>query len=91
MSAMASEAWNTRTGNRVGSFGTQDEALAFVARAAQEHGAGYVRRLALVAEDDRGRSRTLATGADLVALVGRAPVAESATIGPASGLRDMAD
>ena len=60
------ELWNTSSGNLLGTFPTEAEALAAVREAIQRHGEGYVDTLALGRENSRGASRIVAAGAPLV-------------------------
>jgi hypothetical protein len=62
---MAYELWETRTANLIGFYETEDEALASVRLEIDAHGAGYVASWVLSEEARRGRSRTVAAGADL--------------------------
>jgi hypothetical protein len=55
------------TGNLIGTYETEPQALAVVRRAYQLNGSGYVASLALGYEDDDGEGEQLATGADLLA------------------------
>lgn len=61
----AFEIWEMRSGNLMGSYGSEAEALAVVADAIQTHGAGYAETLALVRENGRGHSETIAMGSEL--------------------------
>lgn len=63
---MIYELWDTDTFNLVGSYESEADALGVVRSAVARHGTGYVEGLALVSEDDRGRSRTLAEGRHLL-------------------------
>ncbi len=65
--AVAFELWETRSGNLMGSYETEDLALAAVSEALDSHGADYIDTVALVREGPRGRSKTIATGAKLAA------------------------
>ena len=62
------ELWNTSSGNRVGEFESQDEALASVRRTLQQHGPSMIDSWALGYEDDEGADEVIARGAALVAL-----------------------
>jgi hypothetical protein len=62
------ELWQTRTRNLIGAFATQAEALAVVRRAAETHGPGFIDTVLLGREDDKGHSRTVAQGKDLLEL-----------------------
>ena len=66
--ALTYELWNDVSGNRVGEFESQDEALASVRRTMQRHGAEMIEALALGYEDDDGEGAVIARGADLAAL-----------------------
>jgi hypothetical protein len=63
---MRFELWDLTTRNVAGFFDTEAEALAAVRAAFQSHGRGYAEAFALVREDARGRSKTIARGAELV-------------------------
>ena len=71
---MTYELWNMRTGNAIGDFATEAEALAFVRAAIERHGRSYADKLFLGREDSRGRSKPIAQGQ---ALAGRALAASS--------------
>jgi hypothetical protein len=60
------ELWNTRTGNLVGAFETEDAALAAVRQALEAYGPEYAERLLLGREGRNGRSRKIADRAALV-------------------------
>ena len=62
------ELWNTRTGNIVGTFESEDAALKAVRQAMDSYGRDYAERLLLGREDRNGRSRRIADGAELVRL-----------------------
>ncbi len=62
---MTFELWCTRSHNVLGFFDDERAALAAVREALNAHGADYAETLALVREDDRGRSIGVAQGADL--------------------------
>ena len=66
--ALTYELWNTSSGNRVGKFESQDEALASVRRPMHQHGASMIESLALGYEDEDGEGEVIARGADLAAL-----------------------
>lgn len=57
---MAYEIWEMQSGNLVASFGHEADALALVRDAVRTHGEAYGLSLALVREDDAGRTTTLA-------------------------------
>jgi hypothetical protein len=65
---MVYEIWDLDSGNRLGEYGTQDEALAEVKHALDARGEAYAATLLLDVEDDDGHSRLIARGAGLVAL-----------------------
>ena len=60
------ELWNTRTGNIVAGFETEEAALEAVRQAIESYGRDYAERLLLGREDRHGRSRRIAAGAELV-------------------------
>jgi hypothetical protein len=72
---MTYELWNVRTGNALGDFATEEEALAAVRRLVERHGRAYVDKLFLGREDSRGRSTPIAQGQALAerALAATAP------------------
>ena len=55
-----------QTGNLVGTFSHERDALTLVRDAVEAHGEAYVETLALVHEDDAGDSTTLATSYQLI-------------------------
>jgi hypothetical protein len=59
------ELWETASGNLVGTYDTENAALAVVRHAIGRHGRAYVDSLALGREDLRGRSTAIASGAEL--------------------------
>jgi len=63
---MRFELWDLTTRNVTGFFLTEAEALAAVRAAIETHGRAYATAFALIREDARGRSRTIARGAELV-------------------------
>ena len=63
---MTFELWDLTTRNLAGFFETEAEALAATRAAVQTHGRDYAEAFALIREDSRGRSTTIARGADLV-------------------------
>ena len=65
---MAYEVWDIQTGNLMASFRLQEEALALVRDAVEAHGEAYGLNLALVQEDEAGRTTTLATADRLLDL-----------------------
>jgi hypothetical protein len=64
------ELWETRSGNLMGSFASEAEALAVVRDAIRQHGRGYAETLILAREDDE-ETVTLAEGAGLADLAER--------------------
>ena len=56
---------DTETGNLVGAYATESEALTVVRRTIEAHGAGYADGLALALDDEKDDVQTLAMGADL--------------------------
>ena len=75
---MAFELWDTETGNIVGTYPTEAEALAVVQRAVEVYGAGYANGLALALDDEEADVLTLAIGAELAS---RAQEMNAVTIG----------
>ena len=63
---MGYELWEMRSGNLVASFSREADALALVRDALRKHGAEYVENLALVREDEAGRSTAVAEAGGLV-------------------------
>ena len=63
---MSYELWDLVSRNATGFFDTEAEALRAVRSAAELHGRAYAESFALVREDERGRSRTIARGTQLV-------------------------
>lgn len=61
---MTYELWNMRTGNAIGEFATEVQALAFVRDAIARNGSGYADLLFLGATS-RGRSKPIAQGSAL--------------------------
>jgi hypothetical protein len=66
---MIFELWDTATMNLVGSYESEAAALNVVRGAVERYGAGYAEGLALVRENARGESRTLAEGRALLQYV----------------------
>ena len=66
---MLYELIDVKNGNLVGTYDSEDEALAIVRRGAHLNGSGFVDKLALGYEDDDGEGAQLAAGADLLARV----------------------
>ncbi|MBI4493787.1 MAG: hypothetical protein HY690_13425 [Chloroflexi bacterium] len=64
---MRFELWDLTTRNVAGFFDTGAEALEAVRAAVQTHGRAYAEAFGLIREDTRGRSKTIAHGAELVA------------------------
>lgn len=64
---MIYELWDIESGNLVGAFETEVEALAMVREVIDLHELSYADALALVRDDDRADVETLAVGAALVA------------------------
>jgi len=64
--AMFFELLDVETGNLIGTYETEEEALAVVRRAARLNGPSYVSALALGYEDQDGEGAQLAAGADLL-------------------------
>jgi hypothetical protein len=60
------ELWNTRTGNIIGAYDSEDAALEAVRRVIESYGRAYAERLLLGREDRHGRSRRIAASAELV-------------------------
>lgn len=60
------ELWNVESGNLVGSFATEESALAAVCEAIQRNGERYGEALALGCEGSRGDSKIVASGRQLV-------------------------
>lgn len=61
------ELLDVETGNLIGTYESEAEALTIVRRAARLNGAAYVEALALGYEDDDGDGAQIAAGADLLA------------------------
>lgn len=68
------ELWETRSGNLMESFSSESEALAAVADVIERFGGGYAESIALVFEDNHGRSKLLAEGVALAERVRNAGV-----------------
>jgi hypothetical protein len=60
------ELWDMRSGNLVGSWPAETEALAVVREALDRHGAEVVASLSLLAESTQGDTTVVAEGAALV-------------------------
>jgi len=66
------ELWDARNASLVGTYETEEAALAVVQRSFASHGEESIRTLVLTAEEDgRDEPETIASGADLVALASR--------------------
>jgi hypothetical protein len=63
---MAYELWDTESRNLAAVYDSEAEALAAVRDAVDRHGRGYAASFALVHEDKRGHSKTVAMGVDLI-------------------------
>ena len=63
---MAYEIWSKASRSIVGTFPTEEGALAAVREATEAHGRAYAAELAIIYEDRRGRSRAIAEGSALV-------------------------
>lgn len=66
------ELWNAQSGNLLGSFATEELALAAVREAVQRNGESYGEILVLGREDSRGHSKTIASGRQLLERATRA-------------------
>jgi hypothetical protein len=64
--AKSYELWNTRSGNLLGTFESEEAALEAVRQALAAYGRAYAERLLLGCEDRSGRSRKIAQSAELV-------------------------
>jgi hypothetical protein len=60
------ELWNAESGNVLGTFPTEAEALAAVYEAVQRNGERYGALLTLGRESSRGRSKVIGSGSELV-------------------------
>lgn len=58
---------DVESGNLIGTYDSEDEALSIVRRAVQLNGSGFVDTLALGYEDDDGEGAQIAAGAELLA------------------------
>lgn len=65
------EIWDIRSGNVLGSWGSQAEALRLVRELFDTHGTTAIRELVLAREDDTGETVTLAEGTELLLLIDR--------------------
>lgn len=71
---MTYELWEIRSGNLMGAFETEEEALRAVRKAIDRYGVGYVETVALLGVlDDEGASESLACGPELAARAHRPP------------------
>jgi hypothetical protein len=68
------ELWDVATGNCIGRFGSEVDALARVRTLLDQFGDGYAEDLELGVEDDSGTFLGSRTGALLVAQVGARPL-----------------
>ena len=66
---MTYELWSAPSGNIVGAFSTENEALSAVREVADRNGSDYVESLALMVEDDSGQTELLAEGDDLLRMI----------------------
>ena len=62
---MTYELWHTESRSMIGGYSAEADALAVVLQVVEEHGAEAVAHWMLGVEDQRGRSREIARGADL--------------------------
>ena len=69
---MRFELWDLTTRNVTGFFPTEADALAAVRAALEAHGRLYAEAFALIKEDARGQSKTIARGVELVERAGHA-------------------
>lgn len=63
---MAFELWETESRNLAAVYDTESEALAAIRDAVDQHGRQYAESFALVHEDKKGNSKTVAMGVDLI-------------------------
>jgi hypothetical protein len=75
--------WDTDSGNCLGSFATQDEALAIVAALLDANGDRYADDLDLGHVDEEDRFRRIATGSALAAMA-REPNVQAVLLGTES-------
>lgn len=73
------ELWHVPSRNVVGCFGTRAAALAAIREAVDLRGRQYAEDFALIREDRRGTSRTIARGGHLLDLALQAPAAAKAS------------
>lgn len=72
---MTYELWEIRSGNLMGAFESEEEALGAVRNAIDIYGVGYLETVALVGVlDDEGASVSLACGPELAARAHRPPM-----------------
>jgi len=62
----AYELWETRSGNLMGTYETEQRALAVVSKAVHAHGPGYLDSIVLVKVNRRGDPKPLAQGEALL-------------------------
>jgi hypothetical protein len=62
------EIWDTRSGNALGDFATEAQALAVVREMIEDHGRGAVERWLLGGTNRSGRSKPIARGNELADL-----------------------
>lgn len=60
------ELWDGETGNLIGAYASEQEALAAVSDAVQRYGPSAATTLALAVEDERGEGGLMASGASLI-------------------------
>lgn len=60
------ELWEMRTGNLVGSWSAESEALAVICDALHRHGDSFAASLSLLVEDGQGETIVVAEGAALI-------------------------
>lgn len=65
---MTFQLWEAESANLVGSYSTEDAALAIVRKAVETHGRGAAASLVLLREDKRSRLKKIAEGSALVDL-----------------------
>lgn len=75
---MAFELWETKSRNLAAVYDTEAEALAAIRETVDRHGQQYAESFALVYEDKRGNSKTVAMGASLIERALRAPAISKA-------------
>jgi hypothetical protein len=67
------ELWEMRSGNLVGSWSAEDEAMAVVRDALSRHGSSFVTSLSLLVEDAHGETTVIAEGHSLINHAHQAP------------------